>query len=228
MKYSEMIPSQRSALNEREDIEWSNFWIDQANQEVDSRILLIGDSTSRMIRSTLAAMSGKPVDLLATSSGLHDSLFAAQMDCFFSSTEYRYDKIIVQLGHHAELGIGGGCYQESDWDSFQAEFSILIDFLQQFTNTIVVESIFYTVKPNKLWPLAKLLHRKEKFDVEVNNMKARKNDIMREIAVEKGATYLDINQFMLQSKKRYYHKDHIHYEKPAHKVIVAEMLRVLS
>lgn len=112
MRYSKMMLNNCSELIEREDTEWSNFWRDQANKETDGRILLIGDSTARMIRSTYGRIAGKPVDLLATSSGLHDSLFVSQMDCFFSSTEYKYDKIIVQIGHHAELGTGGGTTQK--------------------------------------------------------------------------------------------------------------------
>ena len=108
MKYSENVTWNRSKLNEREEVEWNNFWRDRANEESNSRILLIGDSTARMVRSTLASLTGRPVDLFATSSGLHDSLFINQMDCFFSSIEYKYSHIFVQLGHHAELGLGGG------------------------------------------------------------------------------------------------------------------------
>ena len=107
MLYGELLPTHTGELNEREEIEWSNFWIDEANKENKDRILIIGDSTARMIRSTLAKMSNRPVDLFATSSGLHDSLFVNQIDCFFKS-EYQYDTIIVQLGHHARTGSGGG------------------------------------------------------------------------------------------------------------------------
>lgn len=97
MKYSENMTWNRSKLNEREEVEWSNFWRDRANEESNNRILLVGDSTARMVRSTLASLTGRPVDLLATSSGLHDSLFINQIDCFFSSMEYEYSHIFVQF-----------------------------------------------------------------------------------------------------------------------------------
>lgn len=53
----------------REKLEWVNFWIDQSNEEnVKKRILLVGDSTSRVIRRTMSeTLGGMPVDLFATS-----------------------------------------------------------------------------------------------------------------------------------------------------------------
>lgn len=105
MKYSEIVRNNRTELSEREDLEWINFWWDHANSTGEKRILLIGDSTARMVRSTLGKILNQPVDLFATSSGLHDSLFINQVDCFYNAIEYKYDCIFVQLGHHAELGL---------------------------------------------------------------------------------------------------------------------------
>ena len=147
--YSDIVRNNRTELIEREDIEWSNFWWDRANEHPDHRILLMGDSTARMVRSTLAEMTGKPVDLFATSSALHDSLFVNQMDCFFKSKEYTYDVIFIQFGHHAELGFGGGFYKDEDWMVFESEFRDFLKFLSERTQRIVVESIFYTVIPKK-------------------------------------------------------------------------------
>lgn len=149
MNYSQIIKNNRTELIEREDIEWSNFWWDQANTYSDYRILLMGDSTARMVRSTLAKMTGKPVDLFATTSALHDSLFVNQMDCFFKCTEYQYNVVFVQFGDHAEIGFGGGFYKESDWAVFQEEFKTLLLYLSERIDKIIVESIFYTVIPTK-------------------------------------------------------------------------------
>lgn len=84
MNIEKCIKNKSSFLTEREDIEWPNFWIDRANDNSSKRILLIGDSTSRMIRSTFSKISGSPVDLLATSSALHDELFINQINAFFN------------------------------------------------------------------------------------------------------------------------------------------------
>lgn len=109
MNIEKYIKNRSSCLTEREDIEWSNFWIDRANVNSSKRILLIGDSTSRIIRSTFSKISDCPVDLLATSSALHDELFINQINAFFNQRKYKYETIFVQLGHHAVYNkMGGG------------------------------------------------------------------------------------------------------------------------
>ena len=55
-KYKELLDIISNGLTEREDIEWSNVWIDSANVETSVRYLLIGDSTMRMVRSTFASL----------------------------------------------------------------------------------------------------------------------------------------------------------------------------
>lgn len=92
----------------------------------------------------------------------------------------------------------------------------------------MVESMFYTVKPNKYWRLAKLLRLKEKYDSDINGRKEKKNEIMKRVAAKKGVKYLDINQYMIKYGKRYYHRDHIHYEDSAREFIVNEMIRALA
>ena len=227
MKYSDFIGKQTVILEEREDTEWSNFWIDKANTTSNSRTLLIGDSTSRMIRSTLAKKLGTPVDLLASSSGLHDALFVNQMDCFFNSHEYKYQRIFVQIGHHAEIGVGGG-KSESDWRRFEEDFSALIDFLQRKSDFVYVESIYYSVMANSKWKLNKMLHIKEQYDATVNERKKKKNDIMKMVSERKGLKYIDINQYMLDCKKNFYHKDHIHFEDRAKDYIVEKLTEYMK
>lgn len=61
--YSKMIKNVHDIKEGREDIEWSNYWIDNADKETEQRILLIGDSTMRMVRSTFAKMAKIPVDM---------------------------------------------------------------------------------------------------------------------------------------------------------------------
>ena len=61
-----------SRKSAREGTEWVNFWVDNANLEDNGRrILLVGDSTSRVIRRSLGLMlGGASVDLFATSAAL--------------------------------------------------------------------------------------------------------------------------------------------------------------
>lgn len=225
--YEDMVLHNRSELIEREEIEWANFWYDRANEHPSHRILLMGDSTARLVRSTMAKMTETPVDLFATSSSFHDSLFIHQLDCFFTS-EYQYDVAFVQFGHHGELGFGGGLYKEEDWEIFRKEFRTFLDYLKTKVPRIIVESIFYSVIPQKKTFVNKVLlkcfHKKEQFDDEVNSRKNRKTKIMFEVAREMGIETLDINNFMLTEGKRFIHTDHIHYEENA-KVFICNRMK---
>lgn len=107
-QYRQFIHNVRSNRVSREEVEWANYWIDQANVVSEKRILLIGDSTARMVRRTLAKLTKCPVDLIASSSSLHDELFVNLIDGYFKNLLYSYDYIFVQLGHHAEIEIDDG------------------------------------------------------------------------------------------------------------------------
>lgn len=63
-------------IEEREEIEWTNTWIDKANTN-NSRILFIGDSVTRQLRSELSRFLFEelPVDLYASSYALNDTIF---------------------------------------------------------------------------------------------------------------------------------------------------------
>lgn len=208
-------------LEGREGIEWSNFWYDQANTNTQHRVLLVGDSTSRMVRSAFAKKLGLPVDLFATSSALDDQLFINQLHCFFDESIYKYDVIFVQLGHHARTNKLGQDYQECDFLKFRKDLKMLIKYLKQFSDKVVLETIFYSVKPQNKFVLLleKLGIIKEKYDMAINSHKDRKNIIIKEIALETGCDFCDINKKMLGT--RYIHKDHIHYESSARSVIIS-------
>lgn len=211
-QFSEYIEDIHHEFIEREDTEWANFWWDMANNDRKDRILLIGDSTARMVRRTLATVTKRPVDLLATSSGIHDELFINQLDCYFASKEYEYKDIFVQLGHHGELGPGGRQFETSDYDVYADDFKRLIGFLKQHSNSIIVESVFYTVVVQNRQLLNRLLRKKEKYDEEVNLRKKIKNEIMQRVADEMGIKWCDINGYMLKNGKMFRHSDHIHFE----------------
>ncbi len=238
--YSEMIESTHDLIPARERLEWSNFWYDDTNKEVTHRILLVGDSTARMVRSTLAKMTGCTVDLLGTSSGLHDILLAKQMDIFFVSERYKYDIIFVQLGHHSRIGEEGETYGEEDYARFARDYVTLLDYLSQFSEHVVPMSVFYSVVPHhyhfKLGTLRRVENffrrrRPEQYDQSVNTVKAGKNEIIARIAAERGMSYFDINGHMLELAKSpktvCLHTDHVHFEEKAKQVIAKEYCRYL-
>lgn len=127
-----------------------------------------------------------------------------------------YDNLITALENGYELH-----YQDCDFDKFSEDLENLIIYLKQFSNKIVLETIFYSVMPQNMFVLMleKFGLMKEKYDNVINHHKDRKNKIIKEIANKTGCDFCDINTKMLHTK--YIHKDHIHYEPSARNVITS-------
>ncbi len=225
--YNEYVDSLSNNITGREDVEWSNFWYDKANTNVCKRILLVGDSTARMVRSKLSKEIALPVDLFATSSGLHDALFCKQIDAFFRD-EMKYLAIFVQLGNHSRLNDEGLPYRDEDFAVYKKDLSALVSYLKQYSDTIILETIFYCVKPLSIIPLwfERITRLKiEKWDEEINCNTRGKNEIIKQLSNELGVPLLDINEIMIQ--KNYMRTDHIHFEKRALPTIVKAMCEQL-
>lgn len=243
--YSKMIKNVHDIKEGREDIEWSNYWIDNADKETEQRILLIGDSTMRMVRSTFAKMAKIPVDMWGGSYGLHDIIFAKQMDILFCSNVYKYDAIFVQLGHHSRINQQGVSYTDEDYLRFEEDLEIFVDYLSQFCKNIILCSVFYSVVPSKnlniihndilkkalCLVIKKIKQKPEKLDEEANKVKIKKNIIIARVAKNKNIKFIDINGIMMEySKKRNtrcYHVDHIHFEEKAKKIIVNQYIKAI-
>lgn len=224
----------------REPLEWSNIWIDSANVDVENKILMIGDSTARMVRSTFAKVANKPVDMIGTSSPINDVLFVDLIDYFFRNSQCKYEAIFVQLGHHGRTSLGGGKYEDVDYLVFEESFRGLILYLEQFCDHIIVETIFDSVVPFKktfltewllkfhLYQLLYKLHLKQEvYDESINQITSRKNLSCKKVAEEiDGVELLDINEFM--HRQPYIHTDHIHFEQDAKKVIASAMCQKIK
>lgn len=235
------IKNMHDLLSAREPIEWSNMWYSCANCNSDERILLLGDSTARMVRSTFERETNRPVDLFGCSYGLHDVLFWTQLSSFFASVNYRYDTIFIQLGHHSRINDFGHDYTDEDYNIFGKDLLQLVDYLPRYGKKIVLCTIFYSVIPPQLTAKIKnesmkkfctmlynKLKRFEDYDEEVNSVKKRKNEVVLHLSHEKNIPCLDINSIMCNSKKKYVHIDHVHFENKAKKAIVNEYIRILS
>lgn len=238
--YRDFLPTIHNDLALRENIEWSNFWWDKADESnTPMRYLLIGDSTARMVRSTFAKILKRPVDMIGSSSILNDELFVNQIDAFFDNTLYRYDVIFIQMGHHGRHRSDGSPLNEDDFNEFEKSLEALVSYLKQFTDKIVLETIFDAVKPHKISKvdrvflkgrfhhvLCRIGIRKEEPDESINIITSRKNDIIISLSMNLGEKVylLDINK--LVNKTNYVHIDHIHFEEKA-KGYIANMMATM-
>lgn len=238
--YSHYVKSIYDGLEGRESIEWANFWYSSSNCPPRDRILMIGDSTARMVRSSFERLIGIPVDMIGTSCGLHDVLFANQIDAFFASTLYHYSVIFVQLGHHSIRGEKGDKYNEEDYKRFGEDLEALVEYLQQYSKKIILLTSFLNVMPlpshfnSRLKSLPILLYRKvfgEKIDYSWSDVVVKKNQITKEIANLHHLSFIDIDYIMRSQCSgifpKYIHIDHIHYEPRAKSAIVKEYAKFL-
>lgn len=191
-----------------------------------------------MVRSTFAKFVQYPVDMIGCSSGLDDEIFVNTIDSFFNNTQYKYDVIFVQMGHHGRINKSGNHYSEEDYHKFAQDYKALLNFLFQHTNKIIVESIFDAIIPCKYPKIKNMLiilniHRlfyklgiiKEQPDNEINKVTHRKNQIIKDLIASsfnsQNINYYDINMIMKNSY--YVHVDHIHFEEKAKYYIAAQM-----
>lgn len=238
---TDYIISSHDRSEGREPIEWANFWYSETNSTPPRpRILLIGDSTARMVRSTFERVARRPVDMIGTSCGLNDVLFGKQMEAFFASEQFCYDCIFVQVGHHSIKNVHGEEYSEDDFRQFRKDYLGLLDFLQQYSNNIVLLTNFLNVSSLPKWASCKLkslpilIYRKivgEKIDWLWSATVQRKNEIILEIAKSKGYKFCDIDSLMRKDCQgcfpKYIHVDHIHYEPRAKVPIVLEYMKYI-
>ncbi|MBQ8271269.1 MAG: SGNH/GDSL hydrolase family protein [Bacteroidaceae bacterium] len=226
--YREHLKKIYNNTHDREPIEWGNTWIDKASDTNTKRILLVGESTSRMVRSTLARLSGYAVDMIGTSSRLDDELFVNQIDSYFNNFTYKYDAIVIQIGHHGREPRKENNNIEQDYQEFREAFDSLVTYLKNISSNIIVETIFDSIIPNKNWHKF-FIHRgwiKEKKDDEINSVTTRRNRIMQQVAQAHNLKFLDINPIV--DRTNYIHIDHTHFEDKAKAYIAAEMLKVIE
>ena len=234
--YREFIGEVLNGKEYREKIEWTNTWIDNApppecQETIDSqqRLLIIGDSTARMVRSTLARVLKCPIDLVATSANIYDEMFVNLVDTFFNNNLYQYNIIFVQLGQHGRIGVDGGEFTDSDLARYKGNMISLLNFLKQYCSCIIVETIYDAVliPTTKLqkW-LIKLHIKKEVKDANINAVTQAKNGVLPSVCRDTNCFYLDINSFM--NSQRYIHVDHIHFEQNAKTVIAQRMIEEIE
>ena len=202
------------SLKAREEVEWLNFWYDDADKESQRRVLFWGDSTLREVRSTVKARIGCPVDFFGSSFALRDVMFWKQLETFFDSPYSRYDFIVIQTGNHSRISTDGGSWQSSDHEEYREMFRQLLHRLAAFSDKMLVLPAFLIVKPPRhLGRIRRVLRLPEKYDDKENVIITRRNEIMHEVADEAGVPFFDLTEIMLRSK--FVHKDHIHYENAA-------------
>lgn len=204
-------------LNEREKIEWGNYWWENANT-ISKRVLLIGDSVTRGYRSSLnriLAERGYVVDLCALSMSIGDELLLKLLKAFFSVEEYTYEPICLQLG--GQHGFGKLCCESSvERNRFKICYKeIALGLKEKCDNLLIVSSTPTADKENL-----------EKDNVERNREIICRNEIAKEVAEEIGCRYIDLWDNILAHGC--VHTDYIHFDKAGNEYIAELMSEALG
>lgn len=222
-------------LDSKEEVEWSNFWYDQANKPYNKRVLLIGDSIARGARRSLSQRMGCPVDLFGTSAALRDQMFWDQLDCFFKSGLYTYNVIVIWHGNHSRMSEDGSSYYtDSDYIKFKKDFLFLLTRINSLNikgcKLLILSTLYLYEWRKKVWFLEKLRHMfmfkpKEIQRLDDNAVIDKKNMIMHSVADSLKINFFDINKELIESK--YWHVDHVHYIQEASPFIAELIERAL-
>lgn len=196
------------SYNEREQIEWGNYWWENANQKC-KRVLLVGDSVTRGYRSALNRILeeyGYAVDLCAMSATVTDELLGKLLNAFFGVEEYTYEYICLQIG--GQHGFGKLCCQsDTERGNFKAAYRKIVLELKERCDKFLIISSTPTVLKEDL----------EKYNAERNREILCRNEIQKEVALEIECPYVDLWETVLN--KGCTHTDYIHFDKEGNQYI---------
>lgn len=123
---------------ERENIEWTNLWISDANTD-KKRLMLIGDSTTRQIRGSVEILLNNiySVDLFASSFAIYDEMLNNNIEMIFKSNDYKYDFIVLHYGGHHGFSRMCSCSEEY-YVEYYKNYAKLVKFLLEKTKKVVL------------------------------------------------------------------------------------------
>ena len=186
---------------DRENIEWTNTWVEDCQDPDKERILLIGDSVLRNIRGKISGIINESADFIGTSRSFADPCFFNIFDCFFQANPRNYSKILVNLGiNHGHFF---NVFQNEQEQSLYKEyFEKFIKNIKQNANYIVIISgTTWVYKDNIL-----------KFDTQKNDEIRTKNKIQSEIAQKYKTPFIDLYSHIMSNIDYYVFTDHVHFK----------------
>lgn len=125
-------------ISERENIEWVNNWRAEANVEI-RRCLLIGDSTTRQLRSSIEFLLKDvyAVDLFAASFSIFDEQLFDNLKTFLKRNEYVYDVMVLHYG--GQHGFSRRCIESKQTrKSYYKQYKKLTNYLHRKCEKIVI------------------------------------------------------------------------------------------
>ena len=182
----------------RENVEWSNTWIDNARNFDCSRILLIGGSGAREFRSSLSKqLHGYAVDFIGTSSSLEDHLLYDICNMFLNNPDYAYSFILVNIGGKHGMYLKTADNEENR-QQYQKAFSDFINFLLPYAAHIILITTPPSVQADNL----------KQLDETVNKEIRSRNAIQTLFGVQNNLPVIDLYDYTVKQKFKYRDTQH--------------------
>jgi len=172
----------------REEVEWLNYWIQDADDRDKKRILLLGDSVARGYRrilNTVLHYENIAVDLLATSYSILDDSLLEELKHFIETIGYQYQSIVFQMGFHHGYWIK--CKEKKeDYDAYYEHLEILIKLLR----TLNCNMLMLSATPENTCY------------IDANNEELEiRSDILKRVAEKYGCAFLDLYNILFENKE---------------------------
>lgn len=180
-------------IEERERIEWLNYWIEDANED-KKRIILLGDSVTREIRKRLNSFMREEyaVDLIAMSYSILDDMLVEELKHFFERTPYRYDTIIYQMGAHH--GYHLECIKSDEAvKQYADKTEEILKLLSQYSVNLIAMTPTYE----------RSFDKEGKNVLNHNEEITKRNQIMQAVSEHLKITFFDLNKEIDYKEVRY-------------------------
>lgn len=184
---------------DREDIEWTNTWVEACLEPNKPRMLLIGDSVTRELRSEMSTLYPKyAFDYIGTSSSFDDPCFYNVFEAFFKNNFYKYNQIFCNIGAKHCWYINTVNRQE-DSQRYEKNFSKFIKYIKKRGLHVVI----------LLTPPNRLAEDVQKWDDEKNKEIKNRNKIQSKVAEREKIITIDLYDMVM--KKQYAYRDNYHF-----------------
>lgn len=199
-------------LNNKENIEWTNSWVEQAQSASARRILLLGDSVTREFRSSISnLLPAYAIDFVGMSFSLEDNMLYRYLNAFLSASEYEYELCLLNIGAKH------GYYLDTKHDvaaqkRFEIAYTRLIDFVKAFCPNILILSVTASVLPDKL----------ESFDIATNDEIQQRNFLMAKLTQKYNIPFIDLYEYC--KKERFKYRDSMHFSSPKTQKAIAQFI----
>lgn len=186
-------------LKNRETIEWTNTWVENAQDSECKRILLIGDSVTREFRGPISTLiPAYAIDFIGMSFSIEDDMLYHYLNAFFAANEYKYDLCILNIagkhGYYLDTK-----YSREDQIRFENAYDTLLAFVKKNCPNIVVLTVTPSVSADKL----------KCWDDKVNEEIHHRNLLMIKSAQKFMCPCIDI--FPYCKEKRFKYRDSMHF-----------------